>query len=44
MTSDKITAADSGTWLLGDLPVRRIGFGAMRLTHLADGSPATGTG
>ncbi|WP_338700682.1 aldo/keto reductase [Streptomyces sp. Q6] len=25
------TAAASGTWLLGDLPVRRIGFGAMRL-------------
>ncbi|MCX5402839.1 aldo/keto reductase [Streptomyces sp. NBC_00335] len=40
MTSDKINAADSGTWLLGDLPVRRIGFGAMRLTHLADGSPS----
>lgn len=40
MTSDKITAADSGTWLLGDLPVRRIGFGAMRLTHLADGTPS----
>ncbi|MFF1409194.1 aldo/keto reductase [Streptomyces sp. NPDC058289] len=40
MTSDKITATDSGTWLLGDLPVRRIGFGAMRLTHLADGSPS----
>ncbi|MCP3753404.1 aldo/keto reductase [Streptomyces sp. TBY4] len=40
MTSDKITATDSGTWLLGDLPVRRIGFGAMRLTHLADGTPS----
>ncbi|WP_406186559.1 aldo/keto reductase [Streptomyces sp. NBC_01006] len=39
MTSETITAAGSGTWRLGDLAVRRIGFGAMRLTHLADGSP-----
>ncbi|MFD7836442.1 aldo/keto reductase [Streptomyces sp. NPDC059761] len=39
MTSETITAAASGTWRLGDLAVRRIGFGAMRLTHLADGSP-----
>ncbi|UQW99687.1 oxidoreductase [Streptomyces sp. RerS4] len=31
MTSDKITAAASGTWKLGDLEVNRIGFGAMRL-------------
>jgi pyridoxine 4-dehydrogenase len=27
----QITAADSGTWKLGDLVVNRIGFGAMRL-------------
>ncbi|MEU9175575.1 aldo/keto reductase [Streptomyces sp. NPDC048550] len=40
MTSETITAAASGTWRLGDLPVRRIGIGAMRLTHLADGSPS----
>ncbi|MGW6409160.1 aldo/keto reductase [Streptomyces vinaceus] len=39
MNSAAITAAASGTWRLGDLAVRRIGFGAMRLTHLADGSP-----
>ncbi|NED10321.1 aldo/keto reductase [Streptomyces sp. SID9124] len=31
MTSQTITAAASGTWKLGDLPVHRIGFGAMRL-------------
>ncbi|NEA39394.1 aldo/keto reductase [Streptomyces sp. SID11385] len=31
-----ITAAESGTWALGgDLPVRRMGFGAMRLTGTA---------
>ncbi|MCX4626053.1 aldo/keto reductase [Streptomyces sp. NBC_01443] len=40
MTSETITAAASGTWRLGDLTVRRIGFGAMRLTQLADGSPS----
>ncbi|MEV6953053.1 aldo/keto reductase [Streptomyces sp. NPDC051183] len=40
MTSDKINAADAGTWRLGDLTVNRMGFGAMRLTHLADGSPS----
>lgn len=39
MTSDTISAAAAGTWRLGDLTVNRIGFGAMRLTHLADGSP-----
>lgn len=33
MTSEKITAAASGTWELGDLTVNRIGFGAMRLTQ-----------
>ncbi|MFD5758787.1 hypothetical protein ACFWIZ_27195, partial [Streptomyces sp. NPDC127044] len=35
MTSETITAAASGSWTLGDLPVRRIGFGAMRLTGSA---------
>ncbi|MET7350559.1 aldo/keto reductase [Streptomyces mirabilis] len=35
MTSETITAAASGTWTLGDLPVHRIGFGAMRLTGSA---------
>ncbi|GAA1180161.1 aryl-alcohol dehydrogenase-like predicted oxidoreductase [Kitasatospora gansuensis] len=30
-----ITAANSGTWTLGDLTVNRIGFGAMRLTGSA---------
>ncbi|MFF4486663.1 aldo/keto reductase [Streptomyces sp. NPDC001544] len=32
MTTSPITADASGTWQLGDLPVHRIGFGAMRLT------------
>ncbi|MCZ1005419.1 oxidoreductase [Streptomyces lydicus] len=32
MTSHTVSAAASGTWLLGDLKVNRIGFGAMRLT------------
>ncbi|MEU9377850.1 aldo/keto reductase [Streptomyces sp. NPDC048255] len=40
MTTAKIDAAASGTWTLGDLTVNRLGFGAMRLTHLADGSPS----
>ncbi|MFJ3721096.1 aldo/keto reductase [Streptomyces sp. NPDC090045] len=40
MTSETITAAAAGTWRLGDLAVNRVGFGAMRLTHLADGSPS----
>jgi hypothetical protein len=35
MTSAKITAAAAGTWTLGDLPVNRMGFGAMRLTGSA---------
>ncbi len=35
MTSEMITAADSGTWKLGDLTVNRLGFGAMRLTGSA---------
>ncbi|MEU4112365.1 aldo/keto reductase [Streptomyces sp. NPDC027717] len=32
MTSETITAADSGTLTLGDLTVHRVGLGAMRLT------------
>ncbi|MBV2352999.1 aldo/keto reductase [Streptomyces sp. J2-1] len=35
MTSETITAAASGTVRLGDLPVHRLGFGAMRLTGSA---------
>ncbi|KOV64182.1 aldo/keto reductase [Streptomyces sp. MMG1121] len=35
MTAETITADASGTWKLGDLPVHRIGFGAMRLTGSA---------
>ncbi len=31
MSLGQITAADGGTWKLGDLVVNRIGFGAMRL-------------
>ncbi|MEU9235675.1 aldo/keto reductase [Streptomyces subrutilus] len=38
--TETITVASAGTWRLGDLTVNRIGFGAMRLTHLADGSPS----
>ncbi|MGW2419191.1 oxidoreductase [Streptomyces sp. NPDC001709] len=33
MTSQTITAMASGTWKLGDRPVNRVGFGAMRLTQ-----------
>ncbi|MFE0386085.1 oxidoreductase [Streptomyces bungoensis] len=43
MTTETITADASGTWTLGDLPVHRIGFGAMRLTGSAAfhlGTPA----
>ncbi|MEU8239039.1 aldo/keto reductase [Actinoplanes missouriensis] len=40
MTSHGVVAAGSGTWTLGDLTVNRIGFGAMRLTADADGSPS----
>lgn len=29
-----VTARDSGTWNIGDFPVNRIGFGAMRLTGM----------
>ncbi|MFE5092139.1 oxidoreductase [Streptomyces sp. NPDC056638] len=32
MTSHTVSAAAAGTWMLGDLKVNRIGFGAMRLT------------
>jgi aryl-alcohol dehydrogenase-like predicted oxidoreductase len=35
MTSQTITADAAGTWKLGDLPVHRLGFGAMRLTGSA---------
>lgn len=35
MTTEMITAGASGTFELGDLPVHRIGFGAMRLTGSA---------
>ncbi|WP_217208382.1 oxidoreductase [Streptomyces sp. AC550_RSS872] len=35
MTSETITAKASGTFTLGDLPVSRLGFGAMRLTGSA---------
>ncbi|MGW0818567.1 aldo/keto reductase [Streptomyces viridiviolaceus] len=35
MTSETITAESAGSWTLGDLPVRRIGLGAMRLTGSA---------
>ncbi|MEU9255610.1 aldo/keto reductase [Streptomyces sp. NPDC048270] len=38
--TETITAASAGTWRLGDLTVNRLGLGAMRLTHLADGSPS----
>jgi aryl-alcohol dehydrogenase-like predicted oxidoreductase len=40
MVTLKGVAAESGTWMLGDLPVARIGFGAMRLTANADGTPS----
>ncbi|MGP9022986.1 oxidoreductase [Streptomyces sp. BR1] len=35
MTSETVRAGAAGTWLLGDLMVNRIGFGAMRLTGSA---------
>src|SRR6202046_1698160 len=40
MTSAPVTAAAAGTWQLGDRTVNRIGFGAMRLTSNADGTPS----
>ncbi|MDF3301312.1 aldo/keto reductase [Streptomyces tropicalis] len=35
MSEQTITAQAAGTWTLGDLPVRRVGLGAMRLTGSA---------
>ncbi|WP_033309446.1 oxidoreductase [Streptomyces iakyrus] len=35
MSSPTITADAAGTWKLGELPVHRLGFGAMRLTGSA---------
>jgi pyridoxine 4-dehydrogenase len=40
MPHHEITAASAGTWTLGDRIVNRIGFGAMRLTANADGTPS----
>jgi pyridoxine 4-dehydrogenase len=40
VTSQAIMADSAGTWTLGDLTVNRIGFGAMRLTGNADGTPS----
>ncbi|MFF3289400.1 aldo/keto reductase [Streptomyces sp. NPDC003023] len=39
-TTIDAAAAAAGSWKLGDLTVNRLGFGAMRLTHNADGSPS----
>lgn len=36
----EISATSAGTWTLGDREVNRIGFGAMRLTSNADGTPS----
>jgi pyridoxine 4-dehydrogenase len=41
MTSVTIDAADAGTWILGDLTVNRLGFGAMRLTGSRPFDPAS---
>jgi pyridoxine 4-dehydrogenase len=35
-----LLAAAAGTWQLGDRTVNRMGFGAMRLTQNADGTPS----
>ncbi|MEV0154950.1 aldo/keto reductase [Micromonospora sp. NPDC050686] len=40
MLGNDVSAAAAGEWTLGDATVRRIGFGAMRLTAKADGSPS----
>ncbi|MEU0087970.1 oxidoreductase [Streptomyces sp. NPDC006274] len=40
MATETIDAAAAGSWTLGGLKVNRIGFGAMRLTAKADGSPS----
>src|ERR1700716_1575351 len=39
MTTERITAAASGTWRLGAHTVNRLGFGAMRLMSYGDGRP-----
>ncbi|HEV2779188.1 MAG TPA: oxidoreductase [Actinophytocola sp.] len=39
-TTTRRPAAAAGQWTLGDLPVNRIGFGAMRLMAGADGAPS----
>jgi pyridoxine 4-dehydrogenase len=43
VTSPEITADAAGTWHLGDLPVRRLGLGTMRLTGsrpFGEGTPS----
>ncbi|MBY8870415.1 aldo/keto reductase [Micromonospora sp. PLK6-60] len=40
MPAHDVTAGAAGEWTLGDTTVRRIGFGAMRLTAKPDGSPS----
>jgi aryl-alcohol dehydrogenase-like predicted oxidoreductase len=43
VASPAITADAAGTWQLGDLPVRRLGFGTMRLTGsrpFSEGTPS----
>ncbi|GIH15368.1 oxidoreductase [Rugosimonospora africana] len=40
MTALMTTASSAGTWQLGDRTVNRLGFGAMRLTSNADGTPS----
>lgn len=42
--SPTTAASAAGTWSLGDLTVNRIGYGTMRLTENADGTPSTATG
>ncbi|CAM5268096.1 hypothetical protein SCALM49S_05040 [Streptomyces californicus] len=36
MTSQTVNAADSGTWMLGDRTVNRLGFGTMRLPQTGE--------
>jgi aryl-alcohol dehydrogenase-like predicted oxidoreductase len=40
MSPDTVSAASAGTFQLGDHTVNRIGFGAMRLTRNAGGTPS----
>ncbi len=43
MTTDTVSAAAAGTWLLGDREINRLGLGAMRLTGSAafhEGTPS----